>query len=300
MKVSYEIIDAFTSSPFSGNPASVILLEKEEADTLTDDIRQKIAAEFNLAETAFLVPLEGCTPERPKFQLRWFTPTQEFPLCGHATLASAHFIFSLPSYASATEIEFHSPFSGLLLAGKNGEKIELNFPSIPTIPVSQEEEQKVRAGAESTAPEFVGKVEEVRLGKLGEWEAWLIRLRAGTTLEGLKIDFNYGSTHAWAKTLNAFTVPNTDPKKKEHFSSRLFDPVEGEDPVTGSAHAMLGPYWASHGREYISEPPHSATDTLHARQVSDRGGDLELQWDGADRVAIRGQAITVSKGVMEW
>ncbi|KAH8929891.1 Diaminopimelate epimerase-like protein [Atractiella rhizophila] len=296
MKLTFSVIDAFTSTPFSGNPASVILLSKD----IPDDTKQKVAREFNLAETAFLLPLEGGTDDNPKFQLRWFTPTIEVPLCGHATLASAHYIFSLPVHSKAASIQFETVYSGTLYAHKVGNKIELDFPVVSVSPTTSNDKKLVTESVERASKGMGENVEDVLIGSLGQNGSWLVRLKEGTELEGVKvIEKELGVE---GKFLTAITVPCPSGGDGTHFHSRIFAPNAGidEDPVTGAAHAMLGPYWFSHGAQHLAIPVGDG-GILQAKQVSPRGGKLELvcNKDG-DRVRIRGESVTVSKGEMEF
>ncbi|KAH8929883.1 Diaminopimelate epimerase-like protein [Atractiella rhizophila] len=318
-KLAFQVVDAFTSTPFTGNPASVIVLEHGD---LSDDVKQKIGAEFNLSETAFLLPLPGNSPQTPKFQIRWFTPSVEAPLCGHATIASAHVLFSNPVYVSpeAESIEFASVFSGTLYARRSlpfDGTIVLDFPytSSRLIPPASAEAQKVIEGVvRASGGEWEGKLDEVRVGVFGEPPSasaeedgkrtghYVVRLAEGTKLEGVPVNPSQlvSSASGGGRRGTAVTVA-AEEGGEFHFYSRLFAPASGipEDPVTGSLHALLGPYWASDGAKNLKNPVREK-GKLRAKQVSTRGGILDLDWHGGDRVKIGGKAVTVSKGEIEF
>jgi PhzF family phenazine biosynthesis protein len=252
-------IDAFTAEPFAGNPAAVCLL-----DQARDAVwMQQVAAEMNLSETAFLVRRDD------GFDLRWFTPTAEVDLCGHATLASAHALWQSGWLGIDAAARFHTK-SGVLTATRHGDWIELDFPATPDRPAEPPEGLIEALGA---APSYVGK---------SRFD-YLVAVDSEDTVRDLRPDI------ATLKTLPVrgvmvtarATTPGWD------FVSRFFAPAVGvdEDPVTGSAHCCLTPYWSrTLGRtEFV------------ARQLSRRGGTLRLALEG-DRVKIRGQAVTVLTG----
>lgn len=248
-------VDAFARDPFRGNPAAVVPLE----GWLPDRLLQAIAAENNLSETAFFVP------EGEGFRIRWFTPVTEVDLCGHATLASAWVILN-ELFPEWDRVDFGSQ-SGPLGVRREGEYYLLDFPSRPPRPVP------VPAGlAEALGAEVL--------------EAWQSRdlvavLTDEAAVGSLRPDFS-----ALAR-LDAFAVVATAPGDTCDFVSRFFVPKEGipEDPVTGSAHSTLIPFWAQRlGR-----------DRMLARQLSVRGGELLCGLQG-DRVAIGGTAVKVMEG----
>ncbi len=248
-------IDAFARKAFHGNPAAVMPLE----DWLPDDLLQSIARENNLSETAFFVP------EGDAFRIRWFTPVTEVDLCGHATLASAWVILN-ELFPEWDGVRFVSQ-SGPLSVRREGEFYLLDFPSRPP----------VRTEIPSGLAEALG---------VTVLEAWQSRdlvavLEDEASVRNLKPDFT-----ALAK-LDAFAVVVTAAGETCDFVSRFFVPKEGipEDPVTGSAHSTLIPFWAERlGR-----------DRLLARQLSARGGELLCGLVG-DRVAIGGTAVKVLEG----
>lgn len=251
-------VNAFSSRPFGGNPAAVVPLE----EWLSDDMMQKIAAENNLAETAFFVK------NGRRYDIRWFTPTVEVNLCGHATLASAHVIFN--ELKLATEfINFHSGKSGDLGVQKIGDKLVLDFPSFPLTEIEHIAELSVA----------IGKV------PMQMWETQgnmlMLRLENEFDVRGLKPDFNALEQIPYDAVI--VTAPGDD----SDFVSRMFAPRIGiaEDPVTGAIHCSLIPYWS----EQLGK------DKLYARQLSKRGGELFCELAG-DRVKIGGQATLFLKG----
>jgi PhzF family phenazine biosynthesis protein len=249
-------VDAFAGKLFEGNPAAVVPLK----NWLPDHTMQKIAMENNLSETAFFIPLEN------GFHIRWFTPVSEVDLCGHATLASAHVIFN---YLEKTKIEIsYQSKSGILKVKKEKDLIVLNFPTSPLKEIDIPENLK---SAFNSAP--------VKCVK-GRDDIMLIFDNEQQILN-LKPDFN--------KILesNARGIIVTARSEQYDFISRFFAPAEGinEDPVTGSAHTMLIPYWA----EQLGKTK------LIAKQVSSRGGILHCSNVG-ERVEIGGVAITYMIG----
>jgi PhzF family phenazine biosynthesis protein len=261
MKLPIYQIDAFTSKVFGGNPAAVVPLES----WLPDATLQGIAAENNLAETAYFVP------EGDGWRLRWFTPTMEVDLCGHATLASAHLIFDRLK-PGATNARFQTR-SGLLEVNKEGDVLALDFPAMPVTRVQDDGLQKALTQALGQAPVEMWKARDL-----------MVVLQADAHVIGLKPDLP-----ALAK-VDAFAVLVTAPGSGDvDFVSRFFAPARGvpEDPVTGSAHCELIPYWARR----------LGKTKLRARQVSKRGGELECEDRGA-RVRIAGKAILYLEGTI--
>jgi PhzF family phenazine biosynthesis protein len=254
-------VDAFTEEPFKGNPAGVCLLEKPaEAAWM-----QKVAAEMNLAETAF--PL----PEGDGFRLRWFTPKVEVKLCGHATLATAHILWERGILAPDREARFQT-LSGLLTARRDGDLVELDFPARPPLPEPPAWAEAV-VGALGIKPAYVGMSAEDVLFEAAD-EA---------TVRAIAPDF------AALRSLPArgVIVTSRSSDKRFDFVSRFFAPAVGvdEDPVTGSSHTVLVPYWAKK----------LGKTSLTAYQASARGGILHLRHEGA-RVKIAGHAVTVIAG----
>jgi predicted PhzF superfamily epimerase YddE/YHI9 len=252
-------VDAFTSEPFKGNPAAVCVLEAERDAAWM----QRVASEMNLAETAFLRPKED------GFGLRWFTPAVEVDLCGHATLASAHVLWESGRLAAGQTARFHTK-SGLLTAVRVGDWIELDFPSTPEEGVEAPPGLLEALGA---LPRYVGKSRFDYLVELDS-EADVARLRP-----------DFGALGAISARGVIATARSADPGFD--FVSRFFAPASGinEDPVTGSSHCCLAPFWSRLlGKE-----------TFLARQISARGGVLKVRLDG-DRVRLGGQAVTVLQG----
>lgn len=252
-------IDAFTDRAFGGNPAAVCLLQ----EPMSDLWMQHVAQEMNLAETAFLLP------EPDGYSLRWFTPVLEVDLCGHATLASAHALWEGRHLAPEATARFHTR-SGLLTARQNGEWIELDFPAEPATEVAAPPE--LLDGLPIT-PRYVGK---------NRFD-YLVEVESEAALRALRPDFSL------LACLSARGVIVTAPASTPNFDfvSRFFAPACGinEDPVTGSAHCCLGPYWY--------ERLHRQTFT--AFQASARGGIVKVNVMG-NRVLLDGQAVTVLRG----
>ena len=252
-------VDAFTSEPFKGNPAAVCVLEAERDAAWM----QRVASEMNLAETAFLRARED------GFGLRWFTPAVEVDLCGHATLASAHVLWESGQLAAGQTARFHTK-SGLLTAIRVGDWIELDFPSTP------EEEVEAPPGlveALGAPPRYVGK---------SRFD-YLVELDSEATVARLRPDF--GALGAISARGVIATARSANPGFD--FVSRFFAPASGinEDPVTGSSHCCLAPFWS----RLLGK------DAFLARQISARGGVLKVRLDG-DRVRLGGQAVTVLRG----
>jgi len=259
MGVEIYQVDAFTDRPFKGNPAAVCILVKEMDETWM----QNVASEMNLSETAFLHRQED------GFNLRWFTPAVEVELCGHATLASAHILWETGLLKEKEQARFHT-LSGLLTAVKKGEEIKLNFPARPDEPVSA---PQGLIEALNIVPKYVGKTRH----------DYLLELDSEETVRNLSPDF------AMLKGLSirGIIVTSVATTGGFDFVSRFFAPAVGvpEDPVTGSAHCALAPYWA----------PRLKKERLRAYQASERGGVVELEVRG-ERVLLAGQAVTVSEG----
>jgi predicted PhzF superfamily epimerase YddE/YHI9 len=256
MKLPLYQVDAFTNRVFGGNPAAIVLLDA----WLPDDVLADIAAENNLAETAFVIARSDVVP------LRWFTPAAvEVDLCGHATLAAAHVLFRY-SFPSANRIIF-STRSGNLTVVRDGELLNMDFPARPGRPV---------------------EISDSLVSALGRTprEAFMARdlmavFDAEAEVKDLHPDFQR------IAELDAFAVVATAPGDTVDFVSRFFAPRAGipEDPATGSSHCTLAPYWAS--RLGKSE--------LVAKQISARGGDLICKLLG-DRVSIAGRTAEYLRG----
>ncbi len=252
-------VDAFTDRPFTGNPAAVCILSRPRGE----DWMQKVAAEMNLSETAFLLKRDD------GYDLRWFTPSVEVELCGHATLASAHVLWEKGFLAPAEQARFHTK-SGLLTADRRSGWIDLNFPAEPQAPVEAPAGLAAALGAE---PLYTGK---------NRFDI-LVEVSSEETVRRMKPDIARLS----AIPARGFIVTSPSASEDYDFVSRFFAPAVGvpEDPVTGSSHTCLAPYWGK--RLGKSE--------MLARQVSSRGGVLRVRL-GDDRVFIGGRAVTVMEG----
>ena len=250
-------VDAFTDHVFGGNPAAVCPLES----WLSDREMQAIAAENNLAETAFFVR------NGERYDLRWFTPAVEMDLCGHATLASAYVLFQ---HLGETEnrVVFHTR-SGELAVEQNGDQLVMNFPSRPPEAVE----------APAILREALGNEPQEILASRDYFVVYGSEAEVRTLHPDLEA----------LKHLDRFAVIVTAPGDSCDFVSRFFAPGAGvpEDPVTGSAHCTLIPYWANRLNKHV----------LHARQVSKRGGELFCELQG-DRVEIAGRAVLYMTGTI--
>ena len=258
MKLPFFWVDAFTDRVFAGNPAGVVPLEH----WLPDEVMQRIAFENGLSETAFFVRTGA-----DRFHLRWFTPAIEVELCGHATLASAFTLFTHLGQPGDA-IAFDSR-SGPLRVTRAGERLELDLPAQPAEAAATPAALVQALGSE---PEFCGRART----------RWLCVLAHGAEVRAFQPD------HARLAQVKPGRIIVTAPGDGDcDFVSRYFAPDAGiaEDPVTGSAHCTLTPYWAAR----LGKSP------LHARQVSARGGELWCAMAG-DRVKIAGRAVTYLRG----
>lgn len=272
MKIPVYQVDAFTDKPFSGNPAAVCPLD----GWVPDDVMQAIAAEMNLSETAFFVPRASASAEASEhgvYDLRWFTPSVEVDLCGHATLASGYVVFNHLD-RGLERITFHTR-SGALGVGRRDDLIELDFPSNPPAAAKDHGEISTVAAALGATPAEV--------------------LHANTTVAvfetqgqvaALEPDFDAVSRlqQPWV----AVTAPADD--DEFDFVSRFFAPTAGinEDPATGFAQTILMPYWSQR----------LGKTRLVGRQISKRGGTLYCEMAG-DRVKIAGHTVEVMTGVLD-
>jgi PhzF family phenazine biosynthesis protein len=270
MQIAIAIIDAFTNQIFRGNPAATILVE----DFPDDITMQKIASEMNLSETAFVKRLDqNQDQDQNHFQLRWFTPTQEVPLCGHATLAIAHYLRELAVINTNIPLIF-STLSGDLEISFEEHLIVMDFPAI------------FYDNCSARSPQILAKIFTNQTYQvLGQAEAYLTVL-----LESESEIQDFQPQHELIKELDGFGLIITaiaDFEQPYDFVSRFFAPKAGipEDPVTGSAHCSLTPYWAK--RLHKSD--------LQAKQLSARTGLLQLG-DRGTRVLIKGEAITFLRG----
>jgi PhzF family phenazine biosynthesis protein len=252
MRIPFFQVDAFTSKLFGGNPAGVCPLK----EWLDDKTMQQIAAENNLSETAFFVP------HQEHYEIRWFTPVTEVDLCGHATLATAHVLYRHLHYRHEV-IRFTTRFRGDLSVAKSRNIIVLNFPASDPQPVPY--------------PDPLIKALGMKPVELYKTRDFLAVFNREEDIISITPDFRL------LQQLGQAGIIITAPGNKCDFVSRFFAPAFGinEDPVTGSAHTTLIPYWASRLKK---------TD-LYAHQVSERKGELYCGYSG-DRVTIGGQAVT--------
>ncbi|MDZ4815003.1 MAG: PhzF family phenazine biosynthesis isomerase [Verrucomicrobiota bacterium] len=255
------LVNAFTEKIFSGNPAAVVPLEKN----LPDSVLLSIAGEFNYSETAFIMKRSD-----DAFDLRWFSPLAEVELCGHATLAAAHMLLEMKVVNTSRKIEFHTR-SGLLTARTTAAGIQLDFPSSPVQQVSASFEL---AKALGHIPQFVGKTNF----------DYLILFETEKIVRELDPDFFLLKK---VPTRGVIITAKSDPDTGYDFVSRFFCPSLGisEDPVTGSAHCALGPFWMNKLNKR----------DLMAYQASKRGGSLKIGFV-EDRVLLTGKAVTVARG----
>lgn len=265
MKLPIVQVDAFAERAFTGNPAAVCLL----ASSLPDASLLAIAGEMNLSETAFLLARTDGS-----YDLRWFTPAVEVNLCGHATLASAHALWQDGHLAPDADARFHTR-SGELGARRIDGRIVLDFPAQPAHAAPPPAGLLEALGV--SQPRFVGR----------NTTDWMVEVENSATVRGLAPDFSrLGTVEARGVMV---TAPGDD--GGIDFVSRFFAPASGidEDPVTGSAHCCMGPFWAERlGRT-----------SLVARQLSARGGTVHVEVAGA-RVRLGGTAVTVMRGELEF
>ena len=255
-------IDAFASSPFGGNPAAVCLL----AEYPRDEWLLSVAREMNLSETAFLKRREE------GFELRWFTPEVEVELCGHATLASAHYLWQEGVLESAEPARFHT-LSGWLVAEQRQEWIEMDFPAAPPEAVSTPADLLSSLGVEAR---YVGR---------NRFD-YIVEVESEAILRSMRPDFKLLAEVCERGVMVTCAADEAD----FDFVSRFFAPAVGvdEDPVTGSAHCCLAPFWTER----------LARDELVGFQASRRGGVVRTRASG-DRVFLSGRAVTVLTGQLE-
>jgi PhzF family phenazine biosynthesis protein len=266
------VVDAFTSIPFHGNPASVCLLRHDYPDA----VLQAVASEMNHSETAFVTAAGGDLFTADRFSLRWFTPTTEVPLCGHATLASAKVLFD--ELGISTPSLLFDTLSGPIEARASGPRIEIELARHDPSPVA--EPVDLRAALGGPPPEEVLEARELR--------ALLVRYESETAVRALAPNLERLVRDLPAADLVIVTAPGSE---RFDFVSRCFAPRLGiaEDPVTGSAHTVLAPYWARiRGRS-----------PMEAYQASPRGGELLVSLAGSDRVRIAGHARIVLRGYLD-
>ena len=260
MKQQVIQVDAFTNRAFQGNPAAVCVLPSPQDERWM----QSVAREMNLSETAFLLKQDR------HYSLRWFTPTTEVPLCGHATLASAHVLWTEGYASTGQEIKFETK-SGVLSAKYRDDWIELNFP----VNRSQDIPPITKLSDALGVP-----LKTVLYNSLG----YLVEVASARQVEQLQPNF----TLLKQLPISNVIVTSKSQDSTYDFVSRFFAPGLGvdEDPVTGAAHCCLAPYWRDrlHKNQFL------------AYQASSRGGVVKVDYDGGDRVTLSGQAVTVMRG----
>ena len=252
-------VDAFTDTPFSGNPAAVCILPSQ----VDQGWMQRVAAEMNLSETAFVVRQED------GYGLRWFTPVSEVDLCGHATLASAHVLWEKGHLGPDETVIFHTK-SGVLTCEQREEWIEMNFPISRESPAAPPDALVEGLGL---MPRYVGKTEF----------DYLVEADSEAAIRGLAPDYELLRT----VSMRGCIVTARSDDLRYDFVSRFFAPGLGvnEDPVTGSAHCCLGPFWSKRLKK----------EELTAYQASTRGGVVRVRILG-DRILLGGRAVTVMQG----
>jgi PhzF family phenazine biosynthesis protein len=274
------VVDAFTSEPFRGNPAGVCILEEERSDSW----KQGLARELNHPETAFI------RPNGRGYELRWFTPTVEVPLCGHATLAGAHILSTVHGIRGS--IDFQTRYSGTLTATVSDDSIWLDFPALLGEPLTGAHDGPPAAGlsADYQAVETIegllgSEPEELFVHRGAQENFYLARLKNPAAVRELEVD----TGALLAGGVGQLIVTARDDDGDYDFISRFFAPGFGidEDPVTGAAHCVLAPYWS----RYLGERP------FRAYQASQRGGELRCEFrDG--RVRLGGEAVTVLEATL--
>lgn len=262
MKLRIYQIDAFAQKLFTGNPAAVVPLKK----WIPEELMQQIAMENNLAETAFFVPSEN---KGADYDIRWFTPALEINLCGHATLASAYVLFDLLKRKNK-KVVFHSK-SGLLTVTKKKKRLELDFPSWPPERIDEYPAELISSLGD---PEILGVYQN---------REYMVELVNEEAVRRCKPDFSL------MNKVDRMVII-TAPGKEVDFVSRFFAPTAGinEDPVTGSAHSQLIPFWSDKLGKQV----------MQAKQLSARGGDIYCEQKG-ERVIMGGECVFYLKGEIE-
>jgi len=257
-------VDSFTDKPFTGNPAGVCILDND----CSDELYQQIAREINYSETAFLIK------QNDYYRIRWFTPKTEVNLCGHATLAAAHILFEYQYCDFSREIRFDSK-SGDLIAKKVGTKIELIFPQLF---VDKTDSNEILEKAFDIKPTYVGKNDN----------RYLIEIDDPNKLLTIKPDFQLLKSLDLGRFI--ITVKSTNPDYD--FISRYFAPGVGvlEDPVTGTAHCYLAPYWGQKLNKKV----------MIGFQASDRSGTIECELIDDNKLILRGKAIVIHELIPKW
>jgi PhzF family phenazine biosynthesis protein len=251
-------VDAFASKPFEGNPAAVCPLN----GWLDDGWLQQVAAENNLSETAFFVPASG------HYELRWFTPRSEAKLCGHATLAAAFVVLNILT-PQEDSVRFETRRSGALTVSRRGDLFSMDFPTLAPWACASPPSALIEGLGK--APDEVVQIEDDFFAVYESQEE----------VQRIRPDFRL------LETLHPAGVAITAPGENSDFVSRFFAPSYGipEDPVTGSIHCSLAPYWAAR----------LGKSRLHARQISERGGELWCEVQG-ERINLQGNAVLTLQG----
>ena len=264
MQIPLFHVNAFANQRFSGNPAAVCPLQ----DWLDDETLRKVAAENNLSETAFFVSRPDHLGVHYHYDLRWFTPRCEVDLCGHATLASAYVLLNLLQ-PELRRVRFETRRSGPLTISKDGENFAMDFPAISAEPCAHPPEPLLHG------------LRSAHSILLEANEMYVVVYETEAAIQNIRPDFSS------LEQLHPFTVAITAPGNESDFVSRYFAPSYGipEDPVTGSAHCLLTPYWAQRLDK----------SRLYARQLSERGGELWCEMAGS-RVIIKGSALLTLRG----
>jgi PhzF family phenazine biosynthesis protein len=264
MQAPLYYVNAFTDQPFAGNPAAVCFL----GSWLDDESLRKVAAENNLSATAFLVP--GEVPEEDGYAVRWFTSRCEIQLCGHATLAAAHVLLTVMESAR-DRVRFQTPHHGVLTVQKNLDLLAMDFPAFVADVLNSPPDRLIDALGTSSSASQILEVNNTYIAVFDRPEI----------VRDLRPDF------LLLESLHPYVVSVTAKGNESDFVSRYFAPTYGtpEDPVTGSVHCALTPYWAQRlGKTH-----------LHARQLSERGGELWCDLAG-DRVILKGKAVLTMQG----
>lgn len=272
MKVPLYQVDAFADAVFEGNPAAVVPLE----GWLPDSLMQAIAAENNLSETAFFCPVGA--DDEGRFELRWFTPIAEVDLCGHATLASAYVILTVlqPDLAAVT---FSTKSGDLTVRKRGGGLLDMDFPALAAEPLNEQESEHIADGLASVlGSRPIELYRGINLLAVFADEGAIRALTYGSKLEAV-----LSEAQSWGLVATAPGAPGSG----FDFVSRFFAPAKGipEDPVTGSAHCLMTPYWAKR----------LAQHELVARQLSARGGVVHCRLEGA-RVQLSGRCVPYLEG----
>jgi len=264
--IKFSVVDAFTRTPFQGNQAAVCLLK----NPLRDEQMQRMAMELNYSETVFLEQIEG---KKNHFSIRWFTPTVEVDICGHATVAAAHMLWEEGHLGHGEPLYFHSKDHGELHVTKRDSYICMDFPSFEC-----EEYSEIRPEWKEMFPGavFMGS----------SHDTMVVEFETGEMVETFKPDFNAISK---LKEHGLMIVAKSH-KPQVDFVNRCFFPKVGinEDPVTGSAYCTLAPYWMNK----------TGLSHVMGEQVSKRTGRVHVERGEGDRLIISGQAVTTFKGIM--